>query len=103
MAGPAASSKRIPDPVEKVRSYHFRRAIPTEAVLHSSVHGILGLNLENERFWRLAHKLSTGITTIVSGKIQLKLEFVDSYKNKPPNSIVKKNDTALVTTFVVKF
>ena len=46
---------------------------------------------------------STGITTIVSGKIQLKLEFVDSYKNKLPNSRVKKNDTALVTTFVVKF
>ena len=46
---------------------------------------------------------STGITTSVSGKIQLKLEFVDSYKNEPPNPKVKKNDTALVTTFVVKF
>ena len=46
---------------------------------------------------------STGITTVVTGKIQLKLEFVDSYKNVPPNPKVKKNDTALVTTFVVKF
>jgi putative salt-induced outer membrane protein YdiY len=46
---------------------------------------------------------STGITTSVVGKLQLKLEFIDSFKNKPPKLGVKKNDTALVTTFVVKF
>jgi hypothetical protein len=36
------------------------------------------------------------------GGIQLKLEFLDSYKNKPIPG-VKKSDTAFVTTFVVKF
>ena len=46
---------------------------------------------------------STGLTTTVVGKLQLKLEFIDSFKNKPPRIGVKKNDTALVTTFVVKF
>src|SRR5262245_44284103 len=46
---------------------------------------------------------STGLTTTVVGNIQLKLEFIDSYKNKPPKLGVKKNDTAFVTTFVVKF
>jgi len=46
---------------------------------------------------------STGLTTVVSGKIQLKVEFVDSFKNRPPNSGIKKNDSAVVTTFVVKF
>ena len=46
---------------------------------------------------------SAGLTTAVVGNIQLKLEFVDSYKNKPPKASVKKNDTALVTTFVLKF
>ena len=46
---------------------------------------------------------SAGITTSVVGKIQLKVEFIDSYKNKPPKVEVKKNDTAFVSTFVVKF
>ena len=46
---------------------------------------------------------SAGITTSVVGKIQLKVEFIDSYKNKPPKIEVKKNDTAFVSTFVVKF
>jgi putative salt-induced outer membrane protein YdiY len=46
---------------------------------------------------------STGITTTVVGKVQLKVEFIDSYKNRPPRADVKKNDTAFVTTFVVKF
>jgi putative salt-induced outer membrane protein len=46
---------------------------------------------------------ATGITTAVVGKVQLKVEFQDSYKNKPAKFGVKKNDTAFVTTFVVKF
>jgi len=46
---------------------------------------------------------STGITTALVGKVQLKVEFIDSYKNRPPRADVKKNDTAFVTTFVVKF
>jgi len=46
---------------------------------------------------------SLGLTTAVVGKLQLKLEFIDSYKNKPASLLVKKNDTAFVTTFVVKF
>ena len=46
---------------------------------------------------------SAGITTTVVGKVQLKVEFIDSCKNKPPKADVKKNDTAFVTTFVVKF
>jgi putative salt-induced outer membrane protein len=46
---------------------------------------------------------SLGLTTTVTGNLQLKLEFIDSYKNKPPSLSVKKNDTAFLTTFVVKF
>jgi putative salt-induced outer membrane protein YdiY len=46
---------------------------------------------------------STGLTTTVVGKVQLKLEFIDSYKNRPATVLVKKNDTAFVTTFVMKF
>jgi len=46
---------------------------------------------------------SLGVTTALAGKLELKLEFIDSYKNKPTNALLKKNDTAFVTAFVVKF
>ena len=46
---------------------------------------------------------SVGVTTTVVGNIQLKVEFLDSYKNKLVNAGLKKNDTALVTAFVLKF
>jgi putative salt-induced outer membrane protein len=46
---------------------------------------------------------SVGLTTTVVGNLQLKLEFIDSYKNKPANPSLKKNDTAFVTAFVLKF
>ena len=36
-------------------------------------------------------------------RLELKVEFLDSYKRKPPNISIKKNDTAFVTTFAMKF
>ena len=44
-----------------------------------------------------------GLTTTLVRKLELKLEFIDSYKNKPTDTKLKKNDTAFVTAFVVKF
>ena len=46
---------------------------------------------------------SVGLQTSIASKIEVKVEFLDSYKNKPPNPTFKKNDTAFVTSFVVKF
>jgi putative salt-induced outer membrane protein len=46
---------------------------------------------------------SVGLVTSVARKIDVKVEFIDSYKTRPPSETVKKNDTAFVTTFVVKF
>jgi putative salt-induced outer membrane protein len=46
---------------------------------------------------------NVGVTTSIVNKIELKIEFIDLYKNKPPSVRVKKNDTAFVTAFVVKF
>ena len=46
---------------------------------------------------------SAGLTTSILRKLDIKFEFIDSYKNKPPTVLVKKNDTAFVTTLVVKF
>jgi putative salt-induced outer membrane protein len=46
---------------------------------------------------------SLGLTTSLVKKLELKLEFLDSYKNRPVGVGIKKNDTAFVTSFVVKF
>jgi putative salt-induced outer membrane protein YdiY len=46
---------------------------------------------------------SIGLTTRVAGNLELKVEFIDSYKNKPANVLLKKNDTAFVTAFIVKY
>ena len=44
-----------------------------------------------------------GVTTSLYKKLELKVEFLDSYKSKPPNATIKQNDTAFVTTFLVKY
>ena len=46
---------------------------------------------------------TAGLTCALVGNLELKVEFIDSYKNKPSNPSLKKNDTALVTSFVWKF
>jgi putative salt-induced outer membrane protein len=44
-----------------------------------------------------------GLATSINGKMEVKIEFLDSYKNRPAGVSTKKNDTAFVTSFVVKF
>jgi putative salt-induced outer membrane protein YdiY len=44
-----------------------------------------------------------GVTTTLYQNLELKVEFLDSYKTKPPNPTIKKNDTAFLTTFLFKY
>jgi putative salt-induced outer membrane protein YdiY len=44
-----------------------------------------------------------GVTTTLYQNLELKVEFIDSYKTKPPNPTIKKNDTAFLTTFLLKY
>jgi putative salt-induced outer membrane protein YdiY len=46
---------------------------------------------------------SVGLTSTIVRSLEVKLEFIDSYKRKPANLGVKRNDTAFVTAFVLKF
>jgi len=46
---------------------------------------------------------SLGLTSSVAKHFEIKVEFLDSYKNKPPTASIKKKDTAFVTAFVLKF
>ncbi len=44
-----------------------------------------------------------GLATSITPRTQLKVDFLDTYKNQPPSILVKKNDTALIMSFVFKF
>ena len=46
---------------------------------------------------------SVALTTSVAKNLDVKVSFIDSYKNKPASATIKKNDTAFVTTFVIKY
>ena len=44
-----------------------------------------------------------GLAASVTSATQLKVELLDTYKNKPPSASVVKNDVALIVSFVYKF
>src|SRR4030095_230442 len=44
-----------------------------------------------------------GVASTLYKNLEIKVEFLDSYKTKPPNPTIKKNDTAFLTTFLLKF
>ena len=46
---------------------------------------------------------SAGITTSIIKQFELKVEFLDTYKTRPPNPAIKKNDTSLVIAFLLKY
>src|SRR5207237_7224586 len=73
-----------------VAGERFQRKLSAVATFTESVSSIWKTN----DFSDSLSNFTTGITTTVSGKIELKVEFIDSYKNRPPNPTVKKNDTA---------
>ncbi len=77
----------------------FQRKLSSAATFTESLSAISKTN----DFSDYLSNFTTGITTTVAGNVQLKVEFIDSYKNRPPNAGVKKNDTAFVTTVVLKY
>lgn len=44
-----------------------------------------------------------GLATSITPRTQIKVEFLDTYKSRPPSVLVQKNDTALITSLVFKF
>jgi len=46
---------------------------------------------------------SVALVASITKKAQLKVEFIDDFKNVTPNPSVKKNDTAFITSFLFKF
>ncbi len=53
----------------------------------------------NDALYHFGIALATSITE----KAELKVEFIDDYKNVTPSPAIKKNDTAFITSFLYKF
>jgi putative salt-induced outer membrane protein len=49
------------------------------------------------------HNFSAGIAAAVTQRTQVKVEFLDSYKNRISAGTAGKNDTTLITSLVMKF
>lgn len=48
------------------------------------------------------YTFGVGVAAAVSSRVQLKVELLDVYKNKPPTALVKKNDLATIVAVVFK-
>ena len=49
------------------------------------------------------HNFTAALAVSITSRAQVKMEILDSFKNRPPQPGLKKNDTALITAFVWKF
>jgi putative salt-induced outer membrane protein len=77
----------------------FRQQISTAATLTQSFSALWKTDDFSDSFYNF----SVGLSTTLAGNLELKLEFIDSYKNRPTSSALNKNDTAFLTAFVIKF
>ena len=82
-----------------IAGQRFQHKLSSASTLTESLSGIW----KTKDFADSLTNFSAGLTTTMVSNLQLKVEFIDSYKNKPANPKLKKNDTAFVTAFIVKF
>jgi putative salt-induced outer membrane protein YdiY len=74
-------------------------AFSKTATVTESVSGLWKTN----DFADALYTFSAGLAVSIVSQAQLKVEVLDTYKNKPPSANVKKNDVALITGVVYKF
>jgi putative salt-induced outer membrane protein len=77
----------------------FTRSLSSSAKLTQSLSTIW----KTDDFADSLTNFSISVTTTLVGSLEVKVEFADTYKNKPSDASFEKNDTAFVTAFVVKF
>jgi len=54
-------------------------------------------------FGDAVYTFSAGVAGALVKKVNIKVELLDAYVTRPPSADVKKNDVALITSFVYKF
>lgn len=77
----------------------FRQELSSAATITQSISALW----KTDDFNNSLVNFSVGLSTTIAGSLELKIEFIDTYKNQPTSADLVKNDTAFVTAFVVKF
>ena len=77
-----------------------KRAI--EALVHHNVGQARATSVRAARWDRNATYFGVGIAASMSTRTQLKVELLDTYKNKPPTPTTKKYDVAVLMAIVFK-
>jgi putative salt-induced outer membrane protein YdiY len=76
----------------------FSHKISSTATINQSIASLWKTNNWSDSL----HNFSVGLAASVTAHTELKIEFIDSFKNRPPLPGLKKNDTSLITAFVWK-
>jgi putative salt-induced outer membrane protein len=71
---------------------------PTASIKHATT----GL-WKTDDFADGLYTFSVGLTTRISERVQLSIDLLDTFKNRPPTAATKKNDVAIVTAITSKF
>jgi len=58
---------------------------------------------KTENFSDTLYHFGIALSTSITSRAELKVEFMDDYKNVTPAPEIKKNDTAFITSFLFKF
>jgi putative salt-induced outer membrane protein len=103
-AGAGGYWEKNPDvPVKKSGSVtagqRFSRKVSSSVTLTQSLASIWKMDDLSDSLSNFA----AGVTTSFNNRLDMKVEFLDSFKNRPSRDGIKKNDTAFVTALVVKF
>lgn len=65
-------------------------------------HAATGL-WKTDQFADSMYNVSAGLATRISNRVELSIDLLDTYKNRPPTAATKKNDVAVVTSLIAKF
>lgn len=76
----------------------FSRKISNTATITQSIASLWKTNDWSDSL----HSFTAGVAASVTTHTELKIEFLDSYKNRPPVAGLKRNDTSIITAFVWK-
>jgi putative salt-induced outer membrane protein YdiY len=76
----------------------FRHAISSTATV---THAFSGL-WKTDDFADALYQVGAGIAVSVSTRTQIKLEWLDTFKNKPPGEAVRKNDISVLVALIYK-
>jgi hypothetical protein len=72
---------------------------PTDAVRSQAATALWKMDDFNDAYYTFSLRVATSLV----GSLELKVEFLDTFKNRPTGPTLEKNDQAIVLAVVYKF